>query len=380
MFHQFFDKGCDHCNKNGKFGGCSFCDVLSSIDINTVFLLTLLYRVDQKFYCELVLNELLESTQDISVPPSIQFLSGSNTLSEHELPCYLFDRLAEVSTNIRHAAVTGFDTRADSVNDVRIQVMRGCFSGQLGVNIGVEVADEWLRNHWLHKLSTNNEIEQAVALLKKEGCFVSLSILIGIPGLSELQSHELFLDSVKYCLALGADRVICTPLMYQKNTLQNYFGRFFSEDRDLIERGVITCSGLYSLEGLLCAMTDAASLWPNDSEKIAINPILFYPYAEQIINKMEADDRRNSAEQILKVFEYCLKRNTFNVGNRFHDLQMLDIYQKYKRKRKTFDGLSCIADTLFLSAQKLCTCMELENPKKLLASLACEMKSWPAAN
>lgn len=126
-------------------------------------------------------------------------------------------------------------------------------------------------------------------------------------------------------------------------------------------------------------MTDAASLWPNDSEKIAINPILFYPYAEQIINKMEADDRRNSAEQILKVFEYCLKRNTFNVENRFHDLQMLDIYQKYKRKRKTFDGLGCIADTLFLSAQKLCTCMELENPKKLLASLAGEMKSWPAA-
>ena len=379
LFHQFLDKGCDHCNKDGKFGGCSFCDVLSSLDMNAVSLLTLLYRVDQKYYCELILNDLLKNTHAVTAPPSIQFLSGSNTLSEQELPHYLFERLAKLPTNVRRADVTGFDTRADSVNEVSIQTMRTCFSGRLGVNIGVEVADEWLRNHWLHKQTTNSEIEQAVALLKKEGCFVSLSVLIGIPGLSESQSHKLFIDSVEYCLALGADRVMCTPLMHQNNTLQTYFGRFLSQDRDLIERGVMTCKGLYCVEGLLCALAAVSDRWLNDSAKIAINPILFYPYAKQIMDTMESDEQKQNSNRILKVLEYCLKRNTFKVGDRFHALQTLDSYQRYKMKKRGFDSIECLGDTLYVSAQKLCDAMKLTNQDELLADLACEMKNWSAA-
>lgn len=377
LLYQFIDKGCDHCNNDGVFGGCSFCDFISTFEMRAVYLLTLIYRVDKSRYNQLILDAMSRSLHTVATPPSVQFISGSNTLSEAELPREFFKRLRETQGRLHQAAVTGFDTRANTVTRDAITKMKQCFSGVLGVNLGVEVADEWLRNHWLNKRTSNTEIEQAVALLKEEGCYVSLSVLLGIPGLSEAQSLDLFLDTVAYCLELGVDRVMCTPLTYQEHTLQAYLGKNLSQDPELIERGVMTYKGLFSIEGLLHAFLLVAQRWPEDNGRIAINPILFKSYVDQLMQTIPIPGQARQIDEVIKYFGYCLKRNRYNVQGKVETMRRQPFYLAYLDKLDGFDNRVQMKQTLTLSARKICDSMGFQDIESAMNRFADELDQWP---
>lgn len=56
-------------------------------------------------------------------------------------------------------------------------------NGRTFLEIGVEVTNEWLRNHWINKSLSDSKLENAIGMLHEEGFKVNTNILLGIPAL-----------------------------------------------------------------------------------------------------------------------------------------------------------------------------------------------------
>lgn len=59
---------------------------------------------------------------------------------------------------------------------------------------GIEVSDHWIFSQWLNKGTTNSHITRAIQYIHDAGFQAIEDLIIGIPGLTERQSIQLFKD------------------------------------------------------------------------------------------------------------------------------------------------------------------------------------------
>jgi len=231
--------GCPHWMDNGKFTGCAMCNFMMNY-LDGHARLSVLKKRDKKLYAKALRYsfEIQRGKNTRAVP--FETVTGYDTLSHEEIPGEIFnDLFAKGDLFETQPHRYEFDTRAASVNPERIREIKKILGKRVSCGLGVEVGDEWIRNHWLNKNSTNQEYEAAVQLLKKEGMGVSAYLLIDIPGLTDEQSRQLFYQSVDWLEKLDVDHMVCTPVVKLEKTLQALIYDHLIENRKLIELGIV---------------------------------------------------------------------------------------------------------------------------------------------
>jgi len=119
------------------------------------------------------------------------------------------------------------NARADGLDEEKIGVLKE--SGCRIVHIGVETGNEDLRNIVLGKKISNEEIENAVGLLKKNEIKIVSYNIIGLPGETTQNAFE----TIELTAKLGVDYPWCSVMQFYPGTQIHQYAM----DNDYLEQG-----------------------------------------------------------------------------------------------------------------------------------------------
>ncbi len=113
-----------------------------------------------------------------------------------------------------------FETRSESVNREILEELKICLPHQkIGVEIGLESADPWIRKFCVNKGNELEDFLRAAALIKEYGFECLANISLGTAFLSPRQALDDAVYSAKWALEHGADTVVLFPLHIKPYTL-----------------------------------------------------------------------------------------------------------------------------------------------------------------
>ncbi len=233
--------GCYHTMKDGKFSGCSMCNHNVSDLTEYYAYINALRSKDVELYAKLVRISFENKRGVINETSTTEIVTGCDSLNEVEFPEQVYRELfGDNGVFQKRPFRYSFEVRADSVTKDNLDMAyRYIKKGRTYYEIGVEVEDDWIRNHWLNKGVTNQQIENAIGLIHEKGGKVNANVLIGIPGLTEQQSIDLFVKTVRWLVHLNVDRITFFPLNRKKYTLNGFLYEKMSDNRKLKHMGIV---------------------------------------------------------------------------------------------------------------------------------------------
>ena len=232
--------GCPYRLKNDSLIGCSMCDYQSDSARLQGSLLALRKKAPEK-YAEIV-RTIFQNTRGKNVAPNaIENVSGFDTLDPLEFPEELLEKMYGNALFSSVPFAFNIETRASSITQESMDRLNAYFHKRkrIYIEFGVETGDEWLRNHWLNKGITDQQIVNSIGLLHDNGYKAIGNVLIGIPGLTEEEAIHDFLNSVCWLISLGIDRIVVFPLNRKKYTLQGFLHDHLSEHPTLSDLGLV---------------------------------------------------------------------------------------------------------------------------------------------
>lgn len=233
--------GCPHRFKKDKISGCSMCDYQSDFVISYAAMKAL-RKKDVSLYAKAVKDSFVNVRGTGLKANAFELITGNDCFSEEEFPDEVLKELFLPQTLFfRPPFRYILEARASSVTKERLELLAACLGPKTRVMIelGLESGNDWIRNHWINKNVTNAEIETAVKLIHEQGYKVSMDIIIGIPGLTEQQSIDLFKEAVIYADDLGVDEIIFLPLNRKEGTLQGFIHRELKDNIHLMNTGLV---------------------------------------------------------------------------------------------------------------------------------------------
>ena len=232
--------GCHHAIKDGNLSGCSMCNDSISRMSDSFAIVNALRHKDVGLYAKFVRASFENKRGIIKEQTGTEVVTGCDCLNETEFPEEVYNELFGKNGVFQVRPFRySFEIRADSITKDKLDMMlRYIGKGRTFIEIGVEVSDEWIRNHWINKNVTDNQIETAIHLIKEAGCKVNANLLTGVPGLTEEQSMHLFLKSVEKLMQMKVDRITFHPLNRKAYTLHNFIYEQLSDNARLADIGI----------------------------------------------------------------------------------------------------------------------------------------------
>ena len=350
--------GCQHCIKNGRFSGCSFCDYYSA-HATGIAKLAALKQKDPQYYAKVVYRSFENSRSGSAGPAVVEYISGHDTLNPDVITDDIYEEFQNNNKVFKQKSLyCFFETRASNITVERLQRWREKIghkiSSRIVVEFGMEVGNEWVRNHWLNKNITNREIFKAIGEIRKARYYSGTSILIGIPGLTDRQSLELFRET--YCALhdAGTDFIICLPLVRKKYTLQDFLYNEMQHDPALIDLG-IACgaqTGMPSVFTLFQAIFTVIQDRPESAKKIILGPVYFPPYFEAMNNIYRGTEMEPYVRKINVGLDKFGKDKDFAIlQDLMNSLQHEKMYQEYQASLKKQPGLRDLERTIRVAGE-----------------------------
>lgn len=225
---------------NGSIIGCSMCDYQSEFTKYQAAMATLRLK-DKRLYAAVV-KKSFENVRGIKPDPEpYEVITGYNFFDEMEFPDEVLQALFEDGNLFSKRPYRYiFEGRAADVTEKRLQMLKLLLPDRSRVSIefGVEARDEWVRNHWINKGVTDQHIEQAIEMIHAVGFQASADMIIGIPGLTEQQSIDQFVQAIIWLDSLGVDEIVCLPLNRKTHTLQGYIYKNLHDNSELADVGL----------------------------------------------------------------------------------------------------------------------------------------------
>jgi len=228
--------GCQHrIQQDHIVCGCSMCN-LHKKSIERIAYMTAMRDRDETLYSKVVVQSVVRARPLIKSRTIHEYLFSYDFLNEKEIPDICMEMLlGKNGIYYRKPFVYEFETTAKSITRERLQLLKKYTAGsKVIIRIGVECADEWIRNHWLIKQTSDDDILKAVAACKEFGFQITANILFGLPGFTEENAILTFIQSVEWVDSIGVDTISCSLLDRYENTLQGYIYDHLQTDFDLI--------------------------------------------------------------------------------------------------------------------------------------------------
>lgn len=264
--------GCPHRFREDRMSGCSMCNYQSNF-LSSNAAMAALREKDINLYAKAVRLSFENARGVMSKANAFELISANDTLNQKEFPTEAFEELfSKNDLFVRKPYKYIMETRASSVTKESIEILKKYIGekSRVLIEFGIEAGDEWVRNHWINKNITDEEIKTAIALIHEAGFKVSVDIIIGIPGLTEQQSIDIFRQTVDWADKLLADEIICLPLNRKEGTIQGFLYSELKDNQKLSEVGLVNGehTGLPWLFSVLDAVFYVAKESPHAIDKL----------------------------------------------------------------------------------------------------------------
>ncbi|WP_018884644.1 hypothetical protein [Paenibacillus massiliensis] len=274
--------GCAHNHKSGTFAGCSMCDYMS-FHADMLAVVSLLKTRRPDLYAQAMRFSFDHARGKSPKPGTVELVTGHDCLNPEEIPDEAFDEMFnKESLFSRRPYMTIFETRVNSITHERLLKWKDKLGKKVAVEVGIEVWNEWVRNHWIHKNLRERKIVEAIQIVKDTGCEMSANILIGLPGVTEEWSIQLFKETFFKLCDLGAHYVLCSPLSRKEKTLQGYLHRGLQSNARLSELGLARGeeTGMPSVFTVAEAIIQVSQERPELLSRMVLSPLNFPAYLE----------------------------------------------------------------------------------------------------
>jgi len=345
--------GCSHQKKGHQFAGCSMCDYYST-NIKGLAQINALKDRDLDLYKKAVMFSFENSRGNNVVGSQIETVTTYNFLDEDSFPEDLYgDIFGKGKLYSRRPIYFKFETRPAMVTKEKLLKLKKHIGNRVIVSMGIETGNEQLRNHWFNKGTTNQQITDAVKIIKDVGWRVTGNLLIGMPGLTEHHIITTFQESVNWLLSLGVDEIVCSPIVLKPCTLQNFFNKQLSDNVLLTNYGLVQGkhTGMPHIFTVLRALYPFLTAAPEISSKVAPSAFHF-PIYESMVKNEYADDAE-AFTTIMHAYEQY----------RNGDKNALLLLEKYADETNWSDSYQCllakqqkiteISESLYLTASEI---------------------------
>jgi Predicted Fe-S oxidoreductase len=308
----FSCSACDYRLKN-NFSGCSMCDYEAD-DLLYQAQMSALRLKNKTLYAKAIKDSFENMRGKRPAPNIFELISSDDIFSESEFPEEVFYELFKKDALFSKNPFSYiFETRASSITKEKLKLMKKYLPENCRVMIefGVETGNEWIRNHWLNKDISDAQIIKAIQMIHEAGYKASADVLIGIPGLTEMQSKKVFMETIFWLEYIGVDQFVVLPLNRKKHTLQGIIHKYLSDDPVLHQIGISQQdhTGIPWLTTVICSINDVFREKPELINKLNLAQV----YSFQ--NSVKNDTTYNKYEclcneKLINVLgQYQIKRN-----------------------------------------------------------------------
>jgi len=113
-----------------------------------------------------------------------------------------------------------FETRSETITEDKIRELAESIPcKKLGVEIGIESSNEWVRRFCVNKGNLLNQFINAANILQKHNILTYANISLGTAFLSPIEAIYDTVDSIRWAFANGADICVLFPLHVKPYTL-----------------------------------------------------------------------------------------------------------------------------------------------------------------
>lgn len=228
-----------HCGYRQKTGGCSFCDY-SETQVDGEALMEAIRIKSPNEYAKVLRCTITNVRGECANPNAVELITALDTFNEVTMPQCARQAVYNSGVLSNDPVVYVVEGRAPEMTDEKLRELRSYFGKAQGtIEFGVEVGDEWIRNHWLNKGVTNRHIGRAIKLLHENGLRADPDVIMGLPGLTETQSKQLFSSTIEWLDSLKPDHYTTLPLNRKKHTLQGFLYEHLRNSEELTRRGLV---------------------------------------------------------------------------------------------------------------------------------------------
>ena len=199
----FRTKGCSWALESG----CSMCGYFND---------SLLKDVSEKD----LLKQFEKTMERYNNEKFVKIFTSGSFLDDEEIPLNVRKQI--LTQLYKTAEKVSVESRPEYVTDKKINEIKDIFKSKIfEVGVGLETADDFIRQNYINKGFTFNDYKKAANVLKKHNVKIKTYVLIKPPFLTEKQAIEDAINTVKKIYKI-TDIVSFNPVNVQKNTYVNY--------------------------------------------------------------------------------------------------------------------------------------------------------------
>lgn len=345
--------GCPHWNRENGLCACSFCDYFSDLFPGYVMMHVLKERAPKR-YAQMVRFSFDQARGAQPKALFAEHVTAFDTLNNQEITEDTWNELFGKSLYKGNIRLYICETRASSVSPEKIRRWKNQVGKRFVVENGVDVSNEWLRNHWLNKQISNGQIVHAWDAIHKENCQVINDILLGVPGLTDKQSIHIFEKSFQDLHS--ADFIVVSPLVRKGVELQNTIYRFLSTDSEMLAIGAAKHSLTGSIHPLSVykALIGLFSRRPELIHKYIHSPLHFDNYYALMRSCYQYDRDYIEVEQSLcGLMQFNETKDLNRLTEVYERLKDSLFYENYKTQYQKEWGIEKLVETMELVSGKL---------------------------
>jgi uncharacterized Fe-S cluster-containing MiaB family protein len=348
--------GCSYRIRGKRLAGCSMCDYHTT-NLDGWALMRALRKKDPVRYAQAV-RKSFENVRGESTPPVYcEQVTGNDCLDPIEFPaevfpalfgdgglyreepfCYMFEVLA---TNVKPGRLRQFQERLGREK-------------RLFFDFGVECTS-WLRQHWLNKRCTDQDIIAAVKEIQSANSFAIADVLLGIPCLTEQQSIDEFCRTMALVDQIGVDRITVLPLNRKKTTLQGVYHSALRSNKRLASLALVQddhtgVPWLYTVIEALCAATSQVPLLARKISVAATRPDFV---TGSCLTAYNVQNCPSNAALINALECFQATRDPNLLFDACRDMQNYPSYRKYLELRERQRQSGTVQNTLRIVAEEV---------------------------
>jgi radical SAM enzyme (TIGR01210 family) len=343
--------GCCYGNSD-EIHGCSFCNYLNDNTAGIIKMKALQYK-NPEFYDKLI-RKAYNSCSCSENPSMVQFLSGFDSLNMNEISSKTWESIFEqIKLNSGKSLYGVFVTRADSVTKEKLQFMKDKIGKRTIVEFGTESSHEWIRTYWLNKGIMQSQLVSAIKDIKQAGLYSQADVLIGIPGLTQKQSQQIFISTCTELLELGVDYILCSPLVLKNATLQHFIFHKMRKNERLIQEGILNTElgTLPEIYSVFDSIYEVLHEIPSLRKRMIIGPVHFPIYYKQIFEYKQ--EKENLNEIMIVLNEYQKTKDYHILCKMKSKLEQDKSYRSYRDIRERENGMNHFAETIKIIGKEI---------------------------
>ncbi len=230
------------------------------------------------------------------------------------------ENLIELLKEVKHSKfkIIIFETFYKTITQEKIDLIKKYINDKLiYFEIGIESFNDRYRRYCLNKEIDNKELFEVVKLVKRNDCFITGNLLIGIPFLTTKEQLDDAIESINIAFENNIDEVTLFPINIKKYTLLY----------ELYEKNIYKPISLWMLIEILNNvkteyLDKITFAWFGNRDMVYSNNTTVFPKAckkcKNILNEyFENASKYNAIENKQKILEIKNKSNNCDCRNQF---------------------------------------------------------------